>query len=142
MLTGKNGIELIKSFEGFRSYPYLCPSNVWTIGYGHTKGIHKNSPSITKEQGESLLKEDLQDSEQAIKRLIYAEITQNMFDALVSFVFNLGSGALQRSTLRQKLNRLDYNGAANEFPKWCFAAGRKSKGILRRRLAEKELFLS
>lgn len=141
MKTGNNGIELIKRFEGFYQDAYLCPANIWTQGYGHTKGIHKNSPRIDEEQAEAFLKEDLQVCESAVARLINIEINQNMFDALVSFVFNLGSGALQRSTLRQKITRYDYEGAANEFTRWNKAGGKVLRGLTLRRLAEKELFL-
>lgn len=142
MRISDKGIELIKKFEGFYPKSYLCPAKIWTIGYGHTKGIHKNSPDINEKQAEDFLKKDLQVCENDILRLINVELNQNEFDSLCSFVFNLGSGSLQRSTLRAKLNRCDYEGAADEFLKWNKSKGKTLKGLTLRREAERELFLS
>lgn len=140
MKIGKAGLSLIKHFEGLRLKPYQDCIGIWTQGYGHTKGIHKNSPIINEEQAEDFLKEDLQVCEKAITRLIKVELNQNEFDALCSFVFNLGSGALQRSTLRIKLNRGD--DCSDEFIKWNKAGGKVLSGLTKRRIAERELFLS
>jgi lysozyme len=85
---------------------------------------------------------DIRKFERAVDRLIKVPLTQGQYDSLVSFSFNLGSGALQSSTLRRKLNRSEYESAADEFPKWVFAGGRKLKGLIRRRYAERELYLS
>lgn len=133
-------VRLIKHFEGFHSVPYLCPANVWTIGYGTTLGITSETPPITIEQGEELLKRDLVKFERSVMRLITVPLKQNEFDALVSFVYNLGGGALQRSTLRAKTNRGDKEGAAVEFMKWTKAGGRELMGLVRRRKAEMDLF--
>lgn len=141
MQTSSTGVRLIKSFEGFSSHPYKCPAGIWTIGYGHTLGVKEDSSFITERYASDILQDDLAKFESSVKRLIKIPIEQNEFDALVSFCFNLGGGSLQRSTLRQKLNRGDKEGAAKEFPKWCYAGGRKIKGLLRRRIAEQNMFL-
>ena len=142
--TTQRGINLIKRFEGFSAVVYKCIAGFDTVGWGHVvrQGEVFASP-ITEEQGEELLKKDLFLSERAVLRLISVPLTDGEFDSLVSFTFNLGSGTLQRSTLRQKLNRNeDRLEVANEFLKWIFAGGKKSKGLLRRRMAERELFLT
>ena len=140
MKTGRNGINLIKSFEGLRLHAYKCPAGVWTIGYGHTKGVKKGD-MITELKAETLLIIDLQSSENAINSLVKVPLTPNQFDSLASFVFNVGSGNFQKSTLLKKLNNKDYTGASNEFGKWVFANKKKLLGLVKRREAEKELFL-
>ena len=146
MKTGQAGIELIKRFEGFSSTPYLCPADVPTIGYGNTRRIDgsrvaMDDEPISEEAGEALLAHELLSFERSVGKLITAELTQVMFDALISFTYNLGSGNLQSSTLRMKLNRGHYEGAADEFPKWRKAQGRVLQGLVRRRIAERKLFL-
>lgn len=136
------GIDLIKRFEGLSLKPYLCPARLWTIGYGHVIREGEGLEQVTENEAEDLLRKDLLASEKSVLRLVDVPLTGGQFDALVSFCFNLGGGALQRSTLRQKLNRCEYDDAADEFPKWCWAGGRRLSGLLRRREAEKELFLS
>jgi lysozyme len=140
--NNKAGIELIKVFEGFSTKPYLCAAGYLTIGYGHKVLKTEDFIEITKEQAEEILIKDLRLAESSVARLIIVPITENMFSALVSFVFNLGQGALQGSTLRRMINRRDYIHAAYEFPKWIYAAGVKLPGLLRRRYAEQLLFLS
>lgn len=135
-------IELIKTFEGFSAVPYLCPAKVWTIGYGTTNGITSQTPPVSEQEATELLRRDLVKFERSVRKLITFEINQNQFDALVSFIYNLGGGALQRSTLRSKLNRGDIYSASDEFLKWTRAGGRILKGLVKRRLAERELFLS
>ena len=142
MNISKIGIDLIKHFEGFRAESYLCPSQIWTQGFGSTAGITADTPPITMAEGEALLKRDLVRFERAVHRLCPVPLTQGQYDALVSFSFNLGSGALQSSTLRRKIMREDYLGAADEFPRWVYAAGRRLAGLVRRREAERALFLS
>ena len=146
MKTGKPGLEIIKHFEGFSSDPYLCPANVATIGYGATYGFdHKritmDHRPISLEEGEALLAQELGSVERSVRRLVRVALTQNQFDALVSFTFNLGSGRLQSSTLRSKLNRGDYEGASLEMPKWRKAGGRVLAGLVKRRFSEQKLFL-
>lgn len=134
-------IEFIKGFEEFEPLPYLCPARVWTIGYGTTRGITAHTPSITEQQAYALLMGDVRKCEKTIYKLITRPLNQNQFDALVSFVYNLGGGALQRSTLRRKLNRGEIGDAANEFLKWVRAEGVILKGLVRRRQAERLMFL-
>ena len=96
---------------------------------------------ITKEQATELMMNELNKNERSINRLIKVELNQNQFDALCSFVYNLGAGSLQVSTLRKKLNNGEYLDAANEFLKWVYGGGKKLKGLVRRRLAEREMFI-
>lgn len=140
MKTGTNGINLIKSFEGLRLHAYRCPAGVWTIGYGHTKGVKKGD-MITELKAETLLIIDLQSFEYTINKLVKVPLTQEQFDSLASFVFNVGSANFQKSTLLRKLNNKDYNGAANEFGKWKYANKKVLPGLVKRREAEKNLFL-
>ena len=140
MQISQTGIDLIKDFEGFRSKPYLCSAKVATIGFGSTLGVTLESPPITIEEGEALLSKDLERFERGVHRLCPVALTQGQYDALVSFSFNTGS--LSVSTLRKKVLRGDFEGAADEFPRWVFAAGRRLAGLVRRREAERALFLS
>lgn len=139
-ITSQNGIDLIKSFEGCRLTAYQDSVGVWTIGYGHTYGVYAEM-TITEQQAEDYLRADLGTSESAVNRLITCAINQNQFDALVSFAFNLGLGNFTSSTLLKKLNTGDITSAANEFEKWVKAGGEVLEGLVRRRAAEKELFL-
>ena len=138
MTTSPTGIALIKRFEGLRLKAYLCPASVPTIGYGHTKGVQINDPAITEEEADRLLAEDLKLYEKAVTEMVKVPINQNQFDALVSFAFNLGTGALRGSTLMKKLNA--GQPCAAEFDRWVFAAGKALPGLVRRRAAEKRLF--
>jgi lysozyme len=145
--TGHAGIEIIKKYEGFSADPYFCPAGVPTIGYGSTRWfdgarISMDSRTISRDDATRLLQMELHHIELAVPRLIKAPLTQNQFDALASFTFNLGSGRLQSSTLRAKVNRLDYDGAADEFPKWRRAAGKILPGLVRRRAEERQLWLT
>tara|TARA_R110000787_G_scaffold37445_1_gene95125 strand:+ start:388 stop:837 length:450 start_codon:yes stop_codon:yes gene_type:complete len=140
------GLELIKHWEGWRESPYLCSAARPTIGYGSTwnrngDAVTLDHPNITKEQGEYLLLREVRHSEKAIRRLIKAELTENMFSSLCSFIYNVGSGNFQKSTLRMKLNRGQHESAADELSKWVKAGGRRVRGLVRRRKQERELFL-
>lgn len=142
--TDEAGKTLIKEFEGFRATAYLCPANVWTVGYGTTRISGKpvkSGTKVTTDEAEKLLEEDLKRFEDAVNSLVQAEITQNQFDALVSFVYNVGVGNLQKSTLLKKLNAGLFDEAAEQFLKWDKAAGKRLPGLTRRRKAERELFL-
>ena len=120
MRTSNKGIELIKSFEGIKTKAYKCPAGVWTIGYGHTKGVQKGD-TCTMAQAIEFLKEDLRVFEGAINDLVKVELNQNQFDALVSFVYNVGSGAFQDSTMRIFINKGHFPLAAGQFDKWIYA---------------------
>ena len=144
MKTSDKGIEQIKSFEGFRSMPYQDVVGKWTVGYGHLMipgdGTVQGSP-ITMGQATELLRKDLHTAEQAVNSC-GVELEQNEFDALVSFVYNLGVGAFQRSTLLKLIKTGNKVAASGEFPKWSMAGGKEAPGILKRRLAEQECFLN
>ncbi len=141
MKTSERGISLIKEFEGLRTKAYQDSVGVWTIGYGHTKNV-KRGMVITEQHATDYLKDDLQDAEQGVRQEIIVPLTQGQFDALVSFVFNLGQHSLHVSSLRKYLNNGQYDKAANEFPKWCHAGKKVLPGLVRRRNAEKQLFNS
>lgn len=140
MKTSSNGINLIKEFEGCKLSSYKCPAGVWTIGYGHTKNV-KQGMKITNEHATNLLKDDLKTYEGYVNKYVKVKLNQNQFDALVSFTFNCGGGALKSSTLLKKINKGDYTGAANELLRWNKASGKILAGLTRRRQAEKALFL-
>lgn len=140
-VTSQKGINLIKKWEGFRSSPYVCPGGVWTIGYGHTREARAYK-YLTEKQAEELLRKDLSIYENHVNELVKVELTQNQFDALVSFCYNLGGSQLRSSTLLKTLNNGDYKNAARWFEKYVYAAGRKLKGLEARRKEEKMLFLS
>lgn len=140
MRTSQRGLSLIKSFEGMRLQAYQDAVGVWTIGYGATHGV-KAGISITKEQAERMLLNDVQRFEPEIERLITAPVNQNQWDALMSFTYNLGAANLESSTLRRLLNAGDYAGAAEQFLRWNKAGGKVLPGLVRRRAAERDLFL-
>ena len=140
MKTSKKGIELIKKYEGLKLKAYKCPAGVWTIGYGHTKNV-KQGDVITEVQAEILLIYDLNDFENCIKKNVRIPLTQNQFDALVSFCFNVGCGNFLKSTLLKKLNEGKIAEAAKEFLKWNKADGKELAGLTKRRQEEMELFL-
>lgn len=135
------GVCLIREFEGCRLETYCCAAGVPTIGYGHTAGVTMGM-KITQEEAEAYLREDLRKFEKAVNNALKCRVTQNQFDALVSFAYNLGGGALRNSSLLKYLNAGDLKGAADEFPKWNKAAGRVVEGLTARRLKERKLFLS
>ncbi|MNJ42904.1 Lysozyme RrrD [compost metagenome] len=140
MRTSQRGFSLIKSFEGLRLQSYQDAVGVWTIGYGTTRGI-KPGMSITKDQAERMLVNDVQRFEVEVERLVKVPLTTNQRDALISFTYNLGSANLESSTLLRLLNRGDYAGAAEQFPRWNKAGGKVLPGLVRRRDAERALFL-
>lgn len=146
MKTSKNGIQLIKQFEGCRLKAYKCPANVWTIGIGHTETVNGKpiveGMTITELMAETLLAIDLQKFENAINTKVKKPLTQNEFDALVSFVFNNGIGAFEQSTMLKLLNQGNFNLAAKQFDRWIYAKGKVLNGLKKRRAAEKALFLT
>ncbi|MAR57214.1 MAG: muraminidase [Rickettsiales bacterium] len=141
----KDGLNLIKHFEGFEPEIYLDAAGLPTIGYGHLirKGEHKMFENgISESAAEALLAKDVWTAESGVLRLISVPLTDGQFDALVSFTFNLGSGALQRSTLRRKVNREEHHEVPEQLMRWVWAGGRKLKGLMRRREAEIVLYQS
>lgn len=143
--TLENGKNLIKEFEGFRSTAYICPAGVVTVGYGTTR--INGTPvelgtKITTDEAEQFLEQDLKVFESAVNQNVIVEITQNQFDALVSFVYNIGIGNFKKSTLLKKLNAGKIKEAADEFLKWNKAGGKTLAGLTKRRKAERKLFLT
>jgi len=148
MNTSEVGISLIKRFEGFRSSPYRCPADVPTIGYGTTiypdgRPVRLSDGDVKEKEATEYLKHDVARFESKLKELVTSEITQNQFDALVSFSYNLGWGALKKSTLLKKVNKDPHDPTIkDEFLKWVNAGGKKLKGLVLRREAEVELYFS
>ncbi|AIF81405.1 lysozyme [endosymbiont of Acanthamoeba sp. UWC8] len=137
----QEGLNLIKHFEGFSETLYICPAGYPTIGYGHmVKNYEKFPEVITKEAAEKLLKQDLKIAEHAVLRLIAVPLSDMQFNALVSFTFNLGAGALQRSTLRLKVNREEHDEVPNQLQRWIWAGNRKLNGLIKRRKAESLMY--
>jgi lysozyme len=144
MHTSQRGIDLIKSSEGLRLTAYPDPATggePWTIGYGTTRGV-KPGMKITATQAEEYLKTDVGRFEPELAALVKVPLSQNQWDALMSFVYNLGSANLASSTLLKLLNAGDYARAADQFPRWNKAAGKEMPGLTKRRAAEQALFLS
>ena len=146
MNCNEAGLQIIKIFEGFRSHPYRCSADVPSVGWGSTfcmdgRPVRMDMEPVTEDEAEELLRWGLRGAERSIDKLIKVDLNDNEFSSLCSWVYNLGSGRLQSSTLRLKLNRGDRMGAANEFPKWRRAGGRILKGLVLRRKAEQDLFL-
>ena len=141
----KIGLKLIAQFEGCYLQAYLCPANVWTIGIGTT--IYPNSVKVKKgdkctlEQAHEYLAHDMIEFEKTVNDSVKVPLSQNQFDALVSLTYNIGSGAFKNSTLLKKLNAKDYSGAADQFLVWNKGGGKVLKGLVRRREAERALFL-
>ncbi|MEG2553636.1 MAG: lysozyme [Hafnia sp.] len=146
MEMSKNGLALLKSFEGCELTAYQDSVGVWTIGYGWTQPVNGKPVSkgmtITQDTADSLLCSGVVQYEKGVTGLVKVEVNQNQFDALVDFAYNLGVKALEGSTLLKKLNAGDYAGAADEFPKWNKAGGKVLNGLVKRRAAERSLFLS
>lgn len=138
---GKNGLELIKNFEGCVLKVYLDAIGLPTIGYGHLIKPGESFTKITQKEAEDLLKSDAQIFVDGVNKLLEVKVTQNQFDALVSIAFNIGLGNLKSSTLLRLINAGDYKGAADQFPRWNKAGGKVLNGLTNRRNAERDLFL-
>jgi lysozyme len=158
MKVSQKCIQQIKLDEGVKNKPYQCPALLWTVGVGHVIDPHhakvpfadrKTLPIpdgwnrvLSSEEIDEILRKDLARFEAGVLRLIKVKLTQGQFDALVSFSFNVGLGNLQNSTLRMKVNREDYAGAAEQFLVWTKAGGKVLPGLVKRRTHEKEMFES
>ena len=144
MQTSQEGINLITEFEGEKLRAYTCPAGVLTIGYGHTDaaGPPRVTPGmvISRAEAKEILKRDLKKYEDAVSTAVTTPLTQNQFDAIVSFTFNCGVGALRKSTLLRRLNRGEYDAVPSELMKWNRAGGRELAGLTRRRRAEAKLW--
>ena len=168
MKLSEAGASLMHQYEGLRNKPYLCPAHIWTIGYGHVlyqdqirlpiaRVEGKETPVIRKEyqlkpqdsrvwsqeEIDALFREDVASFERGVLRLAPSVAgRQGAFDACVSFAFNAGLGNFQKSTIRMKANREDWEGAAEAFMAWTKGGGKELPGLVKRRKAEKALFLS
>lgn len=156
MNVSDKAIKAIIHHEGVRYKPYRCPANLWTIGVGSVlypkQGLMtlsdrllvqldpKDNRIFTKDEVDAILKADLQRFERGVLRYCPNTLTQGQFDALVSFSFNVGLGTLQRSTLRQKHNRGDFDGAGSEFMKYTRGGGKVLKGLVNRRKDERAMY--
>ena len=134
-------LELIKTFEGLRLEAYLCPANIWTIGYGHTKTARKGM-KITNAEAEELLTGDIAWVKSCVDTAVKTELNANQVAAVYSFIYNVGAGAFRSSTLLRKLNQDDHTGATDEFKRWNKGGGKVLAGLTRRRAAEAKLFRS
>ncbi|HTF64490.1 MAG TPA: lysozyme [Edaphobacter sp.] len=141
MITSQRGLDLIKQFEGLRLTAYQDSVKTWTVGYGHT-GSDVHSLTITRDEAEDLLLQDVKEAEHAVNSLVtHVVLKQGQFDALVDFVFNLGAAALHDSTLLRLVNAREFDNAADQFLRWDHAGGKVLPGLTKRREAERELFL-
>jgi len=157
-MISPKALKMIKHHEGVRNKPYRCPARLWTVGVGHViDPNHAKVPfeqrsyleipdgwnrKLTMEEVDAILAQDLKRFERGVLRYCPSAGTkQSWLDSLVSFSFNVGLGTLQRSTLRQKHNRGDYDGAADEFLKYCLGGGKVLKGLVNRRKDERAMYL-
>ena len=142
MKTSAAGFALIQQFEGFSPTPYLCPAGFRTIGYGHLirEAELGRLTRVNEAEAGTLLVRDVKIAEAAVGRFIAVALHPNQFDALVSFTFNLGAGALQRSRLRRVINRGEHGAVPAELMRWVWAGGKKQLGLVRRRAAEAALY--
>jgi len=139
METSNEGISLIQKFEGCELEAYQCSAGVWTIGYGHTKDVIEGM-TITKEQAEQMLVDELHEYENYINEYVTVALSQNQFDALVSWVYNLGPANLKASTMLKVLNSGKYEDVPAQIKRWNKAGGKVLEGLIRRREAEACLF--
>ena len=139
MKLGERGTEILKYFEGGRLEAYQDSVGVWTIGYGHTKGVLEGM-TITQEGAEQLLQTELEEDEGYIENYVTVPLTQNQFDALVVWVYNLGPTNFRNSTLLKELNSGNYTAAGKEITRWNKAGGKVLAGLVKRREAEAKLF--
>lgn len=141
MKVGLAGIDCVKKSESCRLEAYLDTGGVWTLGWGHTKGV-KAGDTCSQEQADAWLATDLVDAELTVIAMVHTRLSQNEFDALVSFVFNIGAHQFAHSTMLKLLNADRFELAALEFRKWRFDNGVEIPGLLARRVREKNLFVT
>lgn len=142
MKLGDRGADLIMGFEGFRSAPYRDAVGVWTIGYGSTKGVNSQSHPVTRAEAEARLRREVDETYGSAVDKIDG-LNQNQFDAITSFVYNVGPGGIAPNTgIGKALRAKQWDRAGNELLKWDKAGGRALPGLTRRRQAERKLFLT
>ena len=142
-----NCLAMIKRWEGLRLHPYICPAGVPTIGYGSTRyengiPVTMHDAPITEAKASSMLMKIAWKFADEVCEMISVNLTQNQFDALIDFAYNLGTGALRHSTLLRLINAGETRHAAGEFVKWCKCNGKTNQGLLRRRTEEHDLFIA
>ena len=140
MKTSVEGLALIKKFEGLELEAYKCAAGVWTIGYGHTKDVQEGDV-WSESHADHMLEVELEEFEGYINDNVTAPLSQNQFDALVSWVYNLGPANLKASTMLKVLNSGDYEGVPAQIQRWNKAGGKVLEGLIRRRKAEALLFI-
>ena len=138
MKTSQYGIDLIKHFEGCELKAYKCPAGVWTIGYGHTKGVQPGD-EWSEDHADHMLQVELEEYEGYVDKYVTAPLGQNQFDALVSWTYNLGGGNLSASTMLKVLNAGEYDEVPNQMLRWNKAGGKVLEGLTRRRQAEADM---
>jgi len=141
MHISAEGLSLIKKFEGCELKAYRCAANVLTIGYGTIKNVTEGM-EITQEEAETLLQEEMHEYEGYINDMVKVPLKQHQFDAMVSWVFNLGSGNLSSSSLLKKLNNSEYDEVPAQIRRWNKAGGKVLDGLIRRREAEAKMFMN
>ena len=139
MNISKEGLALIKKFEGCELKAYRCPANVLTIGYGVTKGVTEDM-EITQQEADEMLNEEIPEYEEYINNMVKVPLEQCQFDALCAWVYNLGPTNLEKSTLLKLLNAGDYHLIPSQIKRWNKAGGETLTGLIRRREAESILF--
>ena len=139
MKISQYGIDLIKHFEGCELQAYQCAAGVWTIGYGHTKGVQPGD-EWSEDHANHMLEVELEEYENYVSTAVTVPLSQNQFDALVSWVYNLGNGNLTSSTMLKVLNSGDYAGVPAQIKRWNKAGGKVLEGLTRRRQAEADMF--
>lgn len=139
----EKAIELIKEFEGFRASAYRCPAGVWTIGFGSTQNV-KEGDFVTMEEAECMLRDSVGTIVCQLKSAVstFSELSENQVSALIDFVYNLGIGNFLTSTMLKRLNEGEFESASLEFGKWVKAGGKTLPGLVKRREAERQLFVS
>jgi len=143
--TSAGGVERIKQFEALRLSPYKDIAGKWTIGYGHLIKPSESyllSGQITPQKADALLRADLKGAENAVNKWVTVPLSKNQRDSLVSLVFNIGEGNFNSSTMLRLINQKKYNEAAAQFPRWIFAGGKQSVGLMARRASEQNVFLT
>lgn len=141
MRISAEGLAFVKGFEGFRSKPYKCPAGVWTIGYGTTQGITKDTVPITEEAASRMLEEDLDEIASVVSKYV-PKLRQNQADAVLSFTYNVGIDAFSRSGLCHAIrkNPEDFAAIRREFMRWVHAKGKVLPGLVNRREAEADMY--
>lgn len=138
----EKGLKLLEGYEGIKLEAYLDTAGIWTIGVGHTGPEVKKGMIATLAQVRKWLDEDVREAEDAVNRLVKVSLTQDQFDSLASFAFNLGAGNLASSTMLKVLNAGNYEEAGKQFKRWVYSGGKVTPGLVKRRHSEAQAFLS